>query len=121
LVFATLYWLLAFGAVSSTPAQMAPLPDPKISPPPSPAAPTPAAAPTLEPIPLKDIAKRLENSRRLLKETSERNEGIELAEIAREVEATRNTFTKEAKAAEAAIARSLRPDELDPDEPVAQD
>jgi potassium-dependent mechanosensitive channel len=112
LVFATLYWLLAFGAVSSTPAQMAPLPDPKISPPPSPAAPTPAPAPTLEPIPLKDIAKRLENSRRLLKETSERNEGIELAEIAREVEATRNTFTKEAKAAEAAIARSLRPEEL---------
>jgi hypothetical protein len=112
LVFATLYWLLAFGAVSSTPAQMAPLPDPKISPPPSPAAPTPAAAPTLEPIPLNDIAKRLENSRRSLKETSERNEGIELAEIAREVEATRNSFTKEAKAAEAAIGKSLRPEEL---------
>jgi potassium-dependent mechanosensitive channel len=112
LVFATLYWVLAFGAVSTTPAQMVPLPDPKISPPPSPAAPTPAAAPAPEPIPLNDIAKRLENSRRLLKETSERNEGIELAEIAREVEATRNSFAKEAKAAEAAIALPLRPEEL---------
>ena len=38
--------------------------------------------------------------------------GVELAEIAREAEATRNSFTKEAKAAEAAIAGSLRPEEL---------
>jgi potassium-dependent mechanosensitive channel len=110
-VLTILYGLFSLGAVPNAPAQVAPPPDAKISPS-SPAAPTPGSTATLEAIPLNDIAKRLENSRRLLQETGERNEGIELAEIAREVEATRNSFTKETKAAEAAIAGSLRPEEL---------
>ena len=110
-VLTILYGLFSLAAVPNAHAQIAPPPDAKISPS-SPAAPTPGATATLEAIPLNDIAKRLESSRRLLKEISDRNEGLELAEIAREVEATRNTFTKEAKAAEAAIAGSLRPEEL---------
>jgi potassium efflux system protein len=116
-VFTTLHWLLSFWLVPCTPAQMAPLPDAKISPsspaaPTAPAAPAPGVPAALEPIPLSDIAKRLENSRRLLKEIGPRDEGSELAEIAQEAEATRNSFAKEAKAAETAIARSLRPEEL---------
>lgn len=99
--------MLSFGAVYVAVAELAPLSDAKISPS-SPAAPTPGPAATLEPIPLNDIAKRLENSRRLLKEIGSRDESSELAEIAQEAEATRNSFAKEVKAAEAAIARSLR-------------
>jgi hypothetical protein len=54
----------------------------------------------------------LENSRRLLQETSERDESNELVEIAPEVNATRSSFTKEAAAAKAAIAGSPRPEDL---------
>jgi potassium efflux system protein len=116
-VFTTLYWLLSVCSVPAGLAQVVPLPDAKPSPaspaaPTAPAAPAPEVTPTIEPIPLSDIAKRLENSRRLLKEIDSRNEGNELAEIAQEAEVTRNTFAKEVKAAEAAIARSLRPEEL---------
>ena len=116
-IFTTVHLLLLFWVAPSALAQLAPLPDVKVSPP-SPAAPTAQTAPTPgvaanpEPIPLSDIAKRLESSRRLLKEIGARDEGRESIEIAREVEATRNTFAKEIKAAEAAITRSLRPEEL---------
>jgi potassium efflux system protein len=116
-VFTALYCLLSFWVPPNTLAQLAPVPEAKISPP-SPAAPTTQPGPTPgvesnpEPVPLSDIAKRLENSRRLLKEVGARDEGQESIEIAREVESTRNTFAKEIKAAEAAISRSLRPEEL---------
>jgi potassium-dependent mechanosensitive channel len=110
-VFTTLHWLLSLWAVPSVLAQVAPLPDAKIAPA-APAAPAPGGAATPEPIPLSEIAKRLENSRRLIKEIGPRDEGNEVAEIAQEVEATRNSFAKEVKAAEAAIARSLRPEEI---------
>jgi potassium-dependent mechanosensitive channel len=113
--FTTLHLLLFFWAPSAL-AQPAPLPGTKAEPSspaaPAPTAPTPKVAASLEPIPLSDIAKRLENSRRLLKETSERDESNELAEIAQEVNATRSSFTKEAEAAEAAIAGSPRPEDL---------
>ena len=43
----------------------------------------PSAAPSPEPVPLSEVSKRLEASRRLLREVSERSEPAELAEVAK--------------------------------------
>jgi small-conductance mechanosensitive channel len=72
----------------------------------------PSAAPVVEPVPLSDVAKRLETSRRQVREVGDRAQPPEVADIAREIELTRNTFAEESKRAEAAMAKSLRPEEL---------
>ncbi len=74
--------------------------------------PAPSAAPAAEPIPLSDVAKRLESSRRQIRDVGERIHAPEVAEIAKEIEVTRNTFAEEAKSADSAIAKSLRPEGL---------
>src|SRR5438552_2525938 len=70
------------GTAARQPQPSAPTPPPT----------TPSVAAKPEPIPLGDVAKRLEASRRLLKEISERAEATELAGIAKEVEGTRSAF-----------------------------
>jgi len=65
-----------------------------------------------EPIPLNDIAKQLEASKRELNQISKRPDDLELADIAREVEATRSSFVEETKNADTVISGSLRPEEL---------
>jgi len=83
-----------------------------------PQAPTPAppaAAPStsaLTPVPLADVAKRLEVSRRTLRQVSETSEAGELGAILDEIEAMRKPFEEEAKSAQTAIAGSLRQEEL---------
>ena len=82
---------------------------------PSSSPPTPPATATVanpEAVPLSDLAKRLEASRRLLREIGERPEDPELAEVAKEVEATRREFAEQVKSEEAAIGKSLRPEEI---------
>jgi potassium-dependent mechanosensitive channel len=74
--------------------------------------PTPSAAPVAEPIPLSDVSKRLETSRRQIRDVSERVQAPEAADIAKELDVTRNTFAEEAKSADSTIAKSLRPEEL---------
>ena len=51
--------------------------------------PTPSAVPVAEPIPLGDVAKRLESSRRQIREVGEKVQPPEVAEIAKEIEGTR--------------------------------
>ena len=75
-------------------------------------APAQPAAPVVEPIPLSDVAKRLESSRRQIRDVGERVQAADVAEIAKEIEATRNTFAEEAKSANSAVAKSLQPGEL---------
>src|SRR5262245_26797354 len=58
-----------------------------------PAPPTRSATPVVEPIPLSDVAKRLETSRRQIRDVGERIQDPEVSEIAKEIESTRNTFT----------------------------
>ena len=70
------------------------------------------ATPVVEPIPLSDVAKRLESSRRQIRDVGERIQAPEVEEIAKEIELTRKTFAEEAKSAEAAVAKSLQPEEL---------
>jgi small-conductance mechanosensitive channel len=65
-----------------------------------------------EPIPLSDVAKRLESSRRQIREVSERVQPPEVAEIVKEIEGTRNTFPAEVKSAGSEIAKSLRLEQL---------
>ena len=106
-----------FAAVPGAVGQLLPLPGTPAAqpaqPPGSPQAPPAAGTVTnSEPVPLSDLAKRLEASRRLLREIGERPEDPELAEIAKEVESTRSGFTDKAKSEEAAIAKALRPDEI---------
>ena len=74
--------------------------------------PAPSAAPVVEPIPLSDVAKRLESSRRQIRDVGEKVQAPEVAEIAKEIEATRSTFAEETKSADSAIAKSPRPEEL---------
>ena len=80
------------------------------------AAPAGAAAPpsaaALTPVPLSDVAKRLEVSRRTLRQVAETSEAGELTAIFNEIEAMRKPFEEEAKNAQTAIAGSLRPEEL---------
>jgi potassium-dependent mechanosensitive channel len=90
---------------------------PQTAPAQQPQGPTPAAAPspaptTPEPIPLNDVAKRLEGSRRILRQVSETSDAGELTAVVSEIEATRNVFAEETKNAQAAIAGSLRSEEL---------
>src|SRR5262245_11492266 len=70
------------------------------------------ATPVVEPIPLSDVAKRLESSRRQIRDVGERVQASEVAEIAKEIEATRNSFAEEAKSADSAVAKSRQPGEL---------
>ena len=74
--------------------------------------PAPSAAPVVEPIPLSDVAKRLESSRRQIRDVGEKVQPPEVAEIAKEIEVTRSTFAEETKSADDAIAKSPRPEEL---------
>src|SRR4030095_14467986 len=48
--------------------------------------PTPSAAPVAEPIPLSDVSKRLETSRRQIRDVSERVQAPEAADIAKELD-----------------------------------
>jgi len=81
---------------------------------------TPTASPAasssmtvdIEPVALSDVAKRLEASRRLLRQVSESSEATELAGIVSQIEAVRSTFEEDAKNAQASIAASLRPEEI---------
>jgi len=75
-------------------------------------APAEPATPVVEPIPLSDVAKRLESSRRQIRDVGERVQAPDVADIAKEIEATRNTFAEEAKSANSAVAKSLQPGEL---------
>ena len=68
----------------NTPAQQSETPQTKAS--------TPTAAPVAEPIPLGDVAKRLESSRRQIREVGEKVQPPEVAEIAKEIEDTREYF-----------------------------
>jgi len=70
-------------------------------------APAQPATPVVEAIPLSDVAKRLETSRRQIRDVGERVQDPEVSEIAKEIEATRNTFAEEAKSADSAVAKSL--------------
>ncbi len=110
-------WLfLPLAALAAAPGQLVPKPEntaPQQSETPQTKPPTtPNVAPVVEPIPLSDVSKRLESSRRQIREVAERVQPSEVVEIAKEIEATRNTFAGEAKTAESAIAKSLRPEQL---------
>ena len=70
------------------------------------------APPSAEPVPLSEVPKRLETSRRLLREINERSEPAELPEIVKEIEATRGAFTEDVKKAQIAISGSLRAEEI---------
>jgi potassium efflux system protein len=61
---------------------------------------------------LSDVAKRLESSRRQIRDVGERIQAPEVSEIANEIEVTRSTFAEETKSADDAIAKSPRPEEL---------
>jgi potassium-dependent mechanosensitive channel len=74
--------------------------------------PAPNAAPVVEPVPLSDVAKRLESSRRQIRDVGERVQAPEVEEIAKEIEVTRKTFAEEAESAASAVAKSLQPEEL---------
>ena len=76
------------------------------------AKPAPSAVPSLEPVPPSEVPKRLEASRRLLREISERSEPAELPEIVKEIEDTRGAFAEDVKNARTAIAGSLRAEEI---------
>ena len=106
---------LPLPALTATIGQLLPKPGTTTSAPaekPEAVQPPPNQAPTVEPIPVSDVAKRLEASRRLLKEISERPEAPELAEIAKEVEATRTSFAEDAKTAAATIAKTTQPEDI---------
>src|SRR4029453_5818562 len=72
-------------------------------------APAQPATPVVEAIPLSDVAKRLETSRRQIRDVGERVQAPEVEEIAKEIEVTRSTFAEETKSADSAIAKSPRP------------
>ena len=74
--------------------------------------PAPNVAPVVEPVPLSDVAKRLESSRRQVRDVGERIQAPEVEEIAKEIEVTRSTFAEETKSADDAIGKSPRPEEL---------
>ena len=106
---------LPLPGLAATPGQLLPKPGntaTQQSETPQTKSPTPNAAPVAEPIPLNDVAKQLEASRRQIREISERPEAPEVADIAKEVEATRSAFAEEVKSTNSAIAKSLRPEEL---------
>ena len=68
--------------------------------------------PGTEPIPLSDVAKRLESSRRQIRDVGERIQPAEVTEIVKEVDATQKTFAEEEKSASGAINKSSRPEDL---------
>jgi potassium-dependent mechanosensitive channel len=102
---------LPIAGLAATPGQLLPKPG-NTATQPTETLSTPNAAPVAEPIPLNDVAKRLEASRRQIREISERPEAPEVADIAKEVEATRSAFAEEVKSTNSAIAKSPRPEEL---------
>jgi len=96
---------MPFAVPGSSPAQQPQAPAPAgVAAPPSTTA--------LAPVPLNDVAKRLEVSRRTLRQVAETSEAGELTAIFNEIEAMRKPFEEEAKNAQTAIAGSLRPEEL---------
>jgi potassium-dependent mechanosensitive channel len=94
-----------FTVPGSTPAQQPPAVAPGGA-----VAPPSDAAPA--PVPLSDVAKRLEGSRRLLRQVSETSESPESTGIVNEVEAMRSPFAEETKNTQVAIASALRAEEL---------
>jgi hypothetical protein len=83
-------WILLFltrSGLPATPGQLLPKPGnaaTESETPQTTKAPAPSAAPVPEPIPLSDVAKRLESSRRQIREVSERVQPPEVAEIVKE-------------------------------------
>src|SRR4029450_1279482 len=104
---------LPLSGLAAVPGQLLPKPaDTAAQQTETPAPPAQPATPVVEPIPLSDVAKRLESSRRQIRDVSERVQAPEVEEIAKEIEVTRKTFAEEAKSADSAVAKSLQPDEL---------
>jgi potassium-dependent mechanosensitive channel len=104
---------LPLSGLAAVPGQLLPKPaDTAAQQTETPAPPAQPATPVVEPIPLSDVAKRLESSRRQIRDVGERVQDPEVSEIAKEIEATRNTFAEEAKSADSAVAKSLQPEEL---------
>jgi len=116
LALAGLLPLLPLRALAATPGQLLPKPVdtatqqsevPQATKPPA-----PSTVPVAEPIPLSEVAKRLESSRRQIRDVGERIQAPEVGEIAKEIEVTGSTFAEETKSADSAIAKSPRPEEL---------
>src|SRR5262245_56394532 len=104
---------LPLSGLAAVPGQLLPKPaDTAAQQTETPAPPAQPATPVVEPIPLSDVAKRLESSRRQIRDVGERIQDPEISSITKEIEATRNTFAEEAKRADSAIASSLQPEEL---------
>src|SRR5262245_66265387 len=110
-VLAALIFLPVSG-LAAVPGQLLPKPGDTTTQQTETSAPAQPATPVVEPIPLSDVAKRLESSRRQIRDVAERVQAADVAEIAKEIEATRNTFAEEAKSANSAVAKSLQPGEL---------
>ena len=104
--------LLPLSGLAAVPGQLLPKPADTATQQTETPVPAQPATPVVEPIPLSDVAKRLESSRRQIRDVGERVQDPEVSEIAKEIEATRNTFAEEAKSADSAVAKSLQPEEL---------
>jgi potassium efflux system protein len=107
---------LPLSGLAATPGQLLPKPGntatQQSEAPQAPKPPAPSTAPVAEPIPLSDVAKGLESSRRQIHDVGERIQAPEVSEIANEIEGTRSTFIEETKSADDAITKSPRPEEL---------
>src|SRR5262245_22770455 len=103
---------LPLSGLAAVPGQLLPKPGDTAAQQTETPAPAQPATPVVEPIPLSDVAKRLETSRRQIRDVGERIQDPEVSEIAKEIESTRNTFAEEAKSADSAVAKSLKPEEL---------
>src|SRR5262245_57367657 len=109
---AAILFFLPLSGLAAVPGQLLPKPGDTAAQQTETPAPAQSTTPVVEPIPLSDVAKRLESSRRQIRDVGERVQAPEVSEIAKEIEATRNTFAEETKSADAAITKSLRPEEL---------
>src|SRR5215510_9113626 len=111
-ILAAVLFFLPLSGLAAVPGQLLPKSGDTAAQKTETSAPAQPAAPAVEPIPLSDVAKRLESSRRQIRDVGERVQDPEVSEIAKEIEATRDTFAEEAKSADSAVAKSLQPEEL---------
>src|SRR5262245_27384583 len=109
---AAFLFFLPLSGLAAVPGQLLPKPGDAAAQQTETPAPAQPATPVVEPIPLSDVAKRLESSRRQIRDVGERIQDPEVSKIAKEIESTRNTFAEEAKSADSAVAKSLKPEEL---------
>src|SRR5215510_10125790 len=100
---------LPLSGLAAVPGQLLPKPGDTAAQQTETPAPAQPATPVVEPIPLSDVAKRLETSRRQIRDVGERVQAADVAEIAKESEATRNTFAEDTKSADSAVAKSRQP------------